>query len=147
MTFIPPSLPAEPPFAILDDKLYMGMHQPPGALDGFDVVVGVAKEKRVHPWDHPNATVVHVPIVDEGPPSQEDWKLACETANLVFEHLEAGRRVYVGCSMGINRSAWVVALVLKKRGLDGTQAVQLIRERRGSIALTNQFFEALIRRT
>lgn len=142
--FQPPTLPAEPPFAIIENKLYMGMHQRPGALSEFDVVVGVAKEKPVYPIDHPNAEVVYVPLADDGPPTPTEWEQAKDTANRVHAFIEAGKRVYVGCSMGINRSAWVVALVLRKRGITGKEAIAMIRERRGSIALTNQFFEALI---
>ena len=88
-----------------------------------------------------------MPLLDDGPPSQEDWKLACETADLVHDHIEAGRRVYVSCLAGINRSCWVVALALKKRGFTGKEAIALIRKQRGSIALTNDFFVALIQRT
>jgi protein-tyrosine phosphatase len=139
--------PPEPPSEILPGQLYVGPHQLPGTLPMFDVVIGVAKERRINAWDHPNAMVVHVPLVDDGPPSPEDQKLARETANLVHDHIEAGRRVYVSCLAGINRSCWVVALTLKKRGLTGKDAIKLIRQQRGSIALTNDFFVALINRT
>jgi protein-tyrosine phosphatase len=136
----------ELPFTILAGQLYVGPHQEPGTLPLFDVVVGVAKERRINAWDHPNATVLHVPMVDDGPPSDEDRARAQGTADYVNNHIEAGRRVYVSCLAGINRSCWVVALTLKRRGFTGKDAVALIRKQRGSIALTNDFFVALILR-
>jgi protein-tyrosine phosphatase len=139
-------MPPEPPFMILNGQLYVGPHQEPGTLPLFDVVVGVAQERRINAWDHPNATVLHVPMVDDGPPSDEDRARARGVADYVNNHIEAGRRVYVSCMAGINRSCWVVALTLKKRGLTGKAAIALIRQQRGSIALTNDFFVALILR-
>lgn len=137
----------DPIAEILPGQLYLGPHQRPGTLPTFDVVVGVANDRRIHSWDHPNAIVEYIPMLDDGPPEPDDRARAAAAADLVNSHIEAGRKVLVSCLAGLNRSAWVVALVLKKRGMTGKAAVKLIRERRGYNALSNEFFEALIVRT
>jgi dual specificity protein phosphatase-like protein len=137
----------DPIAEILPGQLYLGPDQRPGTLQGIDVVVGVAKDRLVHPWDHPNVIVEHVPLVDDGPPEPDDRSRATTAADLVLGHMNAGRKVLVSCYAGQNRSAWVVALVLKKKGYTGKEAVKLIRERRGYSALSNEFFEALVIRT
>jgi hypothetical protein len=134
----------DPIAEILPGQLYLGPDQRPGTLQGIDVVVGVAKDRLIHPWDHPNVIVEHVPLVDDGPPEPQDRTRAAMAAELVTKHLDAGRKVLVSCYAGLNRSGWVVALVLKNKGLTGKDAVKLIRERRGYNALSNEFFEALI---
>jgi len=133
--------PPEPPSEILDGKLFMGPHQLPGTLTGFDVVVGVSKQRPIYPIDHPYAIVEHVPLEDDGPPSPEERAAARSTAKLINDHIDAGRRVFVGCTMGLNRSGWVVGLALRARGLSGKEAIALMRQRRSLQILTNEFFE------
>lgn len=134
----------DPIAEILPGQLYLGPDQRPGTLQGIDVVVGVAKDRPVHSWDHPNVIVQHFSIVDDGPPEPNDRARAADAADFVLGHIAAGRKVLVSCYAGLNRSGWVVALVLKKKGMTGKDAVKLIRERRGYSALSNEFFEALI---
>lgn len=129
------------PSEILPGKLWLSGHRQPGSIDYADVVVGMAIECPIVPEDHPDLTVVYVPIFDNGPPSNHERKLAHETAQLVLEHLQSGRRVSVSCVAGINRSAWVVGLVLRKLTLTGPQALALIRQKRMSCCLSNQWFE------
>jgi len=131
----------DPPSEIIPGLLYMGSHQEPSTLDVFDVVVGVSKQRPIYPIDHPRAAVVHVPLEDEGPPTAEERAAARHTAKLVNEHIEAGRRVFVSCTMGLNRSGWVVGLVLRARGMTGKAAIALLRERRSLQILTNEWFE------
>lgn len=133
--------PPEPPSEILDGKLFMGQHQLPGTLRGFDVIVGVSKQRPIYPIDHPYAIVEHVPLEDEGPPSPEERSAARSAAGRVNDHIDAGRRVYVSCTMGQNRSGWVVGLALRARGMTGKEAVLLMRQRRSYAVLNNEFFE------
>lgn len=132
--------PPDPPSEIMTG-LYMGRHQEPGTLEGFDVVIGVSKQRPIYPIDHPKATVVFIPLLDDGPPSPEERVLARRAAALVNEHLASGKRVFVSCTMGLNRSGWVVALALRAQGFSGKSAIALLRQRRSLQILTNEFFE------
>jgi Dual specificity phosphatase, catalytic domain len=53
---------------------------------------------------------------------------------------KAGKRVLVRCQAGLNRSGLVMALVLIREGYTPEQAVELIRQNRGDIALCNDTF-------
>ncbi len=53
---------------------------------------------------------------------------------------KAGKRVLVRCQAGLNRSGLVMALVLIREGYTPEQAVALIRQNRGDIALCNDTF-------
>ncbi len=126
--------------------LFISAHPEPGTLTDIDVLVGVAKECPVCAADHPGVQVLHVPLVDDGPPSDEDWALALKAAENVMHHRTAGRRVLVSCKMGYNRSGLVVALALVQQGYTGKAAIALLRQGRGHNALNNEFFEARVKR-
>ncbi len=51
-----------------------------------------------------------------------------------------GKRVLVRCQAGLNRSGIVTALVLIREGYSAQEAIDLVKEKRGSAALTNDFF-------
>ena len=53
---------------------------------------------------------------------------------------KAGKRVLVRCQAGLNRSGLLMALVLIRDGHTPEQAVELIRQNRGEIALCNDIF-------
>lgn len=58
----------------------------------------------------------------------------------VREQLQAGRKVLVHCLRGENRSAAVCAAILIKQGSTADAAVELLREKRGDFALSNEGF-------
>ena len=51
-----------------------------------------------------------------------------------------GKRVLVRCQAGLNRSGIVTALVLIRDGLSAEEAIALVKDNRGSAALTNDHF-------
>lgn len=51
-----------------------------------------------------------------------------------------GKRVLVRCQAGLNRSGIVTALVLIRDGLSAEEAIELVKQNRGSAALTNEHF-------
>ena len=57
-----------------------------------------------------------------------------------FDRWKAGDRVLVRCQAGLNRSGLVLALILIKDGLTPQEAINRIRENRGSDALFNADF-------
>mmetsp|Transcript_119698 Transcript_119698/g.211584 ORF Transcript_119698/g.211584 Transcript_119698/m.211584 type:complete len:330 (-) Transcript_119698:130-1119(-) len=64
-------------------------------------------------------------------------------ASLAFirEHLEKGETVLVHCLRGENRSAAVcAAFLIRERGMSAAEAIELLRQKRGEGALSNQGF-------
>ena len=57
-----------------------------------------------------------------------------------YDRWKAGDRVLVRCQAGLNRSGLVLALILIKDGLTPQEAINRIRENRGSDALFNADF-------
>lgn len=53
---------------------------------------------------------------------------------------KAGKRVYIRCAGGINRSGLVTALILIREGWEPQAAIDRIRNRRGQMALCNEHF-------
>jgi len=61
-------------------------------------------------------------------------------ANLYYSLWANNKRILVRCQAGMNRSALLTALILVKSGLAAPEAIQLIKDKRGSRALLNQNF-------
>jgi len=75
-----------------------------------------------------------------------DRALLHDLADWVNAQRGQGRTVLVHCQEGRNRSALVVGLYLVRyRGLRGSEAVELIRQKRGSAALYNGAFVRYLR--
>ena len=136
----------DPVAEILAGQLYMGSHRTPGTVTSFDVLVGVANDRLIKSSDHPNVIVHHFSIKDDGPPELDDRERALNAARLVDMHITGGRRVLVTCLAGYNRSGWIVGLTLLHRGWTPKDAIKLMREKRGSNVLNNEFFEAIVLR-
>lgn len=57
-----------------------------------------------------------------------------------FREWKSGKKVLIRCQAGLNRSGLCTALVLMKDGLSPTEAIELIRTKRGPDALFNKNF-------
>lgn len=67
-------------------------------------------------------------------------------ADRLFEDMATYRRsVLVCCWSGYNRSGLVAALVMKKGGVGGQEAIDLLKERRSMWALNNNLYCQIIR--
>jgi len=126
------------------DHLFQGGRPPPGdglKEAGVDVLVLCAKEWQDETL-YPGLVVIKAPGDDDPRPHRlamfiDGWKLAAE---LVVEHVQAGRNVLVTCMAGQNRSGIVTAMaVCKLTGASGQEAVDLVSSRR-PMALNNQTF-------
>ncbi len=74
-----------------------------------------------------------------------------ELAVFIASLVKSGRRVLVHCTEGLNRSGVVVARALMDMGMTATEAIDLVRRRRGPSvdgfpALSNPAFEDWLRR-
>lgn len=121
-------------------NLYQGANPPQGATLhelGFDVLVLCAEERQPPPSAFPGLRLIYTPM--------DDWRvvpkaLASAVARQVAQEVRRGRRVYVACNMGCNRSGLVVALTLRLlTGKSGLECVRHVQRRRPS-ALFNHWF-------
>ena len=128
----------------ITDHLYQGGAPPPGdglKNAGVDVLVLCAKE-----WQddtaYPGLIVIKAPGDDDTRPSRllrfiDSWKTAAE---LVVDHVRAGRNVLVTCMAGQNRSGIVSAMAVSLlTGCTGQEAVDLVSRQRPH-ALNNSTF-------
>jgi protein-tyrosine phosphatase len=79
---------------------------------------------------------IYLPIHDGALP---DLDRLHAVAKLGTELCSRGDRILVHCGLGLNRSALLVALILRYQGMDSAAVVQRIRQRRPG-ALYNQVF-------
>ena len=83
---------------------------------------------------------IYLPISDGELP---DLDRLHAVAKLAAELVKRGDRVLAHCGVGLNRSALMVALILRYLGMDGASAVERCRQRRPG-ALFNKVFSDYI---
>ena len=66
---------------------------------------------------------------------------AIRMARLAHARWHGGERVLIRCQAGVNRSGFIMALVLMLEGLSAERAIEHIRECRSPFVLSNQHFE------
>lgn len=115
---------------------------------GFAAVVLCAEEHQPPDDAFPGLDVVRVPFDDAlEPMSFQELAKIQRAADNVARRLRAGQRVLVTCYAGRNRSGLVNALtLLRMTGAPPQMVIDRIRMRRGRNALSNPYFESLIRR-
>jgi protein-tyrosine phosphatase len=117
-------------------------------LEKFHAWVACAMEHTPYYYALSNKLTLWCPLDDCRPPRRGDVERALAASEFVAYQLEHGRHVLVTCAMGINRSALVAGLALRRCGLSGESAVAAIRRSRGNIqglqALDNPYFLELV---
>lgn len=83
---------------------------------------------------------IYFPIVDRELPDLEKLH---SVARMSCDLINNGYKVLSHCGLGFNRSALMAGLILTYRGMDGCEAVELLRERRPG-ALFNEEFAAYL---
>lgn len=91
------------------------------------------------------AAYLHLPTVDDRPPSMEDL---CRGVQFIEQQIAAGGRVYVHCMLGVGRSVTLVAAFLVSQGATPAEAWWRIRRARpfiqptsGQVTIIEQFAE------
>ena len=84
---------------------------------------------------------IYLPIADGDLP---DLDRLHAVAKLAAELVHRGDRVLAHCGLGLNRSALMVALILRYLGMDGPAAVERCRQRRPGALYNNVFAEYLL---
>ena len=120
----------------------------------FDVLVLCAEEYQPSSRNFPGLTVVHAGF-DDGPGLDgRQEKIVEGAATIVRKELDKGKRVLVTCAQGRNRSGLVASLALMLPGrwptpscLSGREVIGLMKGRRGPGALTNEYFQKILKAT
>ncbi len=113
-------------------------------VDGqADMLVLCASEYQPQASEFPTVQVVHAPF-DDDELTTDELSTALEASKRVAEAVTAGQRVWVTCLAGLNRSAFVAALAMRRLGWEPDKAIEAIRDARGPIALSNLFFETVV---
>jgi protein-tyrosine phosphatase len=84
---------------------------------------------------------IYLPIADGDLP---DLDRLHAVAKLGAELVHRGDRVLAHCGLGLNRSALMVALILRYLGMDGPAAVERCRQRRSGALYNTVFAEYLL---
>lgn len=136
-------------FSRILPKLYQGARPPEGTElrdHHFDVVVLCAEEYQPPDEAFPGVEVLRCPFGDDStrPLRAETRKMIAETAARVAERNRSGKRVYVSCQMGINRSGLVMALAVRElTAASGREAREWVQSRRQG-SLRNRHFSSLL---
>jgi protein-tyrosine phosphatase len=109
------------------------------ATEGFDAVVLCAMEYQ--PKMTYGIEVIRAPMIDDKI-NDHTIEIAAAAAARVAELLEQNKKVLVTCIEGRNRSGLVAAMALINEGMDGKEAISLVRKRRRSSKppLANPYF-------
>lgn len=87
--------------------------------------------------------IIHVPMED-AKPTAEEVQLALHAANVVSMAVSRQMVCLVTCMAGLNRSGLVCGLAMRNLGMSGEEAIRIIQQRRGFIALSNRWFREII---
>lgn len=131
-----------------DLTLWVGEEPPPGATigDHFDVLVLAAVEIQDASRYPGVPKIMKVPLDDNGrPPTNREIYLAHLAGIDVAYHLLRRRLVLSTCHLGKNRSSLVAGLALRNLGWNPERVIKTIRRARGGDALSNEWFEQIIR--
>jgi protein-tyrosine phosphatase len=113
------------------------------------VIVLCAQEYQPPSFAFPGVSVLHVPIDDDPKRPMYDHEVMLVTSNAktVARYLHTGQRVLVTCAMGLNRSALVAALAMRRAyGMSAEETIGQIRAARSPLALSNRNFVQLLQR-
>lgn len=127
-------------------NLYVGGRPQAGPEVGsmFDVMVMAEREYQPEASKYPGVKIIRAPIRDDDPTIYELRRVDA-ASTLVAEAVASGHNVLVVCAQGLNRSAFIAAMALRKLGWKARDAIKLLRERRGGWALSNPAFEKIVR--
>lgn len=125
-----------PRYSQIDGRLWIGAQPPVQAPQHFDFIVNLAPGMAYALHRH-QVQVCHVMYDDGHVPAQ---KPIGAILGLLMQFLAAGMTL-IHCRDGLNRSAYVAALVLIGRGLAPASAIELLRAKRHREVLCNRAFE------
>jgi hypothetical protein len=111
-------------------------HSPAEMLSMFDVLIDVGGYDR---WEGDPSPRYHFHPLDDVPFIVDD-EMIHEVGERIAALVGEGKHVAVNCLSGVNRSGLLVARALVALGYTPAKAIELVREARGPMALSNQHF-------
>lgn len=129
-------------------RLWQGGHSCSSCLacetwpTGFDLVIDMRRTELPAAPDDYNRRQYAIP---DSRLTETALAAANDAASLAYQVHEEGGTVLIRCHWGLNRSSLVTGLTLKKLGIPGDAAVELIRARRSPWALCNSDYEMAVR--
>jgi len=117
-------------------------HSRPITATEFDVVATFYQEANAVDW---HVLEMRYPFWD-GNLTDANMDYLIGIARFLNAEWKRGKRVLTRCQAGWNRSGFVTALVLLIDGYSAEAAIDLIRNRRSSDALSNHVFERFLRK-
>lgn len=118
-------------------------HKPFITLANFDTVITMYQYANPAGW----FVKEHRYCIYDSDLENNDIDELFATARVAYNDWAEGKRVYIRCQAGWNRSGLITALVLMLDGIPAREAIDLIREKRSEHALCNpafvRFLEAL----
>ena len=119
------------------DHHYARLGHRGGVAYPFDVVVTLYADAQPAPW----GVKEHRFGFPDGPIDNNDAREAIDLARQAHRAWRKGRNVLIRCQAGVNRSGLVSALVLMLEGYEPHEAIELLRQRRSRVVLSNSHFE------
>jgi len=109
-----------------------------------DVLVLCAKQNQLPGCQKEGLEILRVPLTDDVLTHSELVR-ALAAGDKVAARLKEGKRVMSTCMAGINRSALIAGLAMRKRGSSYKTTLETIRDARGPEALFNDYFRKVLR--
>ena len=119
-----------------DDVVYYGRGERYAHHVPYDVIVTLYASAHPAPWGVEEFRYGF----DDDDLNSNDLVRVLRAARLAYHRWVDGDTVLVRCQAGLNRSGLVTAMVLIQAGLGASQAIGLIRARRGPATLFNRSF-------
>jgi len=119
--------------------LFMGMRPP--SYVGYDLVISCEMHLARQPMGDYEGMTLHLPMLDEDDFILDRSKIEA-AAELAATIMDAGGKVLVHCTGGLNRSGVVVVgIVRQATNCTAAEALQAVRKRRDEYVLCNRAFE------
>lgn len=146
----PPFTPAEQPTSLVlrvgDGELWQGGHECTGCATCPPLQDEWALVVELCPCAGPGSATSHQLLdIPDAPLDDEQTRQVHELAGHVARAVLDGGRVLVRCHWGLNRSGLLVGLALRLLGIDGPEAVELVRSTRSRCALRNGTFATTVK--
>ena len=148
--------------SLVAGTMFVGAFEPPrrDLRHHIDAIALCALERQPSNLAYTGIKVLHCPLMDDlASLTPDEFDMVHKTVRRVRTFLDEGRVVLVSCTMGLNRSGFIAAATLMTPPnlanrlmtvgstpgcLTSSQAINLVRQARGPLALSNPKFTYIL---